>query len=215
VVKDAAEASMKDLSKRIDALEDAIGAAAMGVFDTPVSVTEEDGFASLEYGVQIMLSDLRELLAADRQKAQQIADQQAQIIEMQAGTLRKLSTPVIEVGDGVLLVPVIGDLDRQRLSDMQEKLLARIDKSQASHLIIDLTGVDVLESQAADELAGIVHSVALLGAETVVTGISPKIALSLVHSGIAMPDIQFMRTLKEGIGHCMRQVAAPRSSSGL
>lgn len=201
--------TMKDLRKRIDALEDAIGAAAMGVFDTPVAVTEEDEFASLEYGVQIMLGDLRELLESDRNKAQQIADQQAQIIEMQAGALRKLSTPVIEVADGVLLVPVIGALDRKRLSDMQEKLLGRIEKSQASHLIVDLTGVDVLEPHTADDLAGIVHSVALLGAETVVTGISPKIALSLVHGGVVLPEVQFVRTLKEGIGYCLRKVADP------
>jgi rsbT co-antagonist protein RsbR len=198
----------------MDALEDAIGAAAMGVFDTPIPVTEEDEFASLEYGVQIMLSDLRELLEEDRQKAQQIAEQQAQIIEMQAATLRKLSTPIIEVADGVLLVPVIGELDRKRLSDIQQKVLGRIVRSQASHLIIDFTGVDVLEPHTAEEAVSIVRSAALVGAETVVTGVSPKVALSLVHGGVVLPDIQFLRTLKEGIGFCLQKLAPPGSSRG-
>jgi len=125
-------------------------------------------------------------------------------IEAQAVAIRELSTPVLEIWDDVLLVPVVGVLDRRFGRELVETLLPRIAKSQATHVIVDITGVEVVDTETAGHLSKLVRAAAFLGAECILTGTRPAVAETLVQMSADLAGVQTLGTLREGLQACFR-----------
>lgn len=152
---------------------------------------------------------LRELHAAKGD-----LEQQLQTIERQRVTIRELSLPIVDVWDEILALSIVGPVDAARAADMMEGLLRRIVDAQARWIILDVTGLPAIDDEVATRLARVAKAVRLLGCDCIVTGISPHIARAFVSLGIELDDIRPLRSLKDGIKHCMsaRQAATLRST---
>ncbi|WP_165374311.1 MULTISPECIES: cache domain-containing protein [Sorangium] len=151
---------------------------------------------------------LRELRAAKLD-----LEQQLQTIERQRITIRELSLPIVDVWDEILALSIIGPVDAARATEMMEGLLRRIVEAQARWIILDVTGLPAIDEEVAARLARVARAVRLLGCACIVTGISPHIARTFVALGVELDDLRPLRSLKEGIKHCMsaRQAASLRS----
>jgi DNA-binding response OmpR family regulator len=113
--------------------------------------------------------------------------------------ISELSSPVVEVWDGVLLVPLVGTLDDQRAAQMSTALLEAVRRECAQVVLVDITGAAVVDTYTAGHLINTVRSVRLLGAATVITGVSAHVAADLVKLGVELEDIVTRRRLADGL----------------
>jgi rsbT co-antagonist protein RsbR len=170
-----------DLSKRVElrqAPSDPLGAIGRGLnqaIDELARVREETG-------------------EAQRGIAEQIAT-----IEKQRDVIRELSTPVIEVWTGVLCVPIVGIFDSTQASETGEAFLRSIVEKRARLAIIDLTGLDVMDTQTADHFLRMARAVRTLGVNCVITGVSPNVAQTVVAIGVDMSGIRAFRSLRDAL----------------
>jgi rsbT co-antagonist protein RsbR len=107
--------------------------------------------------------------------------------------------PVVQVWDGIVLVPLIGTLDSQRTQQLMERLLQRVTESGSPVAILDITGVPAIDTQTAQHLIETIAAVRLLGAEVVMTGVRPSIAQTLVHLGIDLSNVMTRSSLTAGL----------------
>lgn len=141
---------------------------------------------------------------------QRVADKTRQLEQL----VRELSTPLMPVADQVIAMPLIGFLDRARAAAALEAVLNGVISHNATTVVLDITGVGVIDSQVADALIRMAKAVNLLGAQVVLTGTPPRIAQTLVAQGVDVGDIVTLRTLKEGIAFALRRGHAdPRKSA--
>lgn len=145
-----------------------------------------------------------ELIAAERQNQE--------LIERLRVALDELSTPVLEVWRDVLALPVIGLVDTQRSAQMTERLLGEVASRRARQVIVDLTGVEVVDTATADRLVALARSVRMLGAECIVTGIRPAVAQTMVMAGVDLGGTVTLRNLAHALAWCMRR--AEQASRG-
>ncbi|NVB42282.1 STAS domain-containing protein [Pseudenhygromyxa sp. WMMC2535] len=110
------------------------------------------------------------------------------LIEQQQQELRELSTPVIQVWEGILVLPLIGEVDHERATQVTESILAAIVRTSSRQVIIDLTGVPSLDEEASAALLRTIEAVRLLGGDSSLTGISPAIARALVRGDLELTD---------------------------
>jgi rsbT co-antagonist protein RsbR len=115
----------------------------------------------------------------------------------------ELSSPVTKVWDNVLILPVIGTLDSQRTQVMMENLLNKIVETGCTISILDITGVMTVDTQVANHLLKTVTAARLLGAECIISGISPAIAQTIVHLGIDLTSIRTKATLQDAMIYAM------------
>jgi len=113
--------------------------------------------------------------------------------------IRELSTPVIRVHDGVLLLPLVGAIDSLRAQQIMESALLRVVEEQAKCIIIDIAGVPVVDTKVADHLVKTTAAVRLLGAQTVLTGISAQVARTMVQLGVDISAMHTVARLSGGI----------------
>jgi rsbT co-antagonist protein RsbR len=184
-----------------DALDEAT--SALG---SPV----DDPFGELEIMLQLFFQELK-----DAQELRAVEEQQRAIIERQRRAIRDLSTPVIDLWESILTLPVVGVVDAQRARDMTEALLQRIIETRAEYVIIDVTGVGVVDTMTADHFIQMVRSARLLGASCVVTGIGPEVAMTLIQSGTELRGVRVVGSLKEGLKECFRRLREGREAHGL
>lgn len=110
-----------------------------------------------------------------------------------------VSTPVLQVWDGVVVAPFIGTLDTQRAQQFMECLLDRIVETNSSVALLDVTGVPAIDTRTAQHLIETITSVRLLGAQAVLTGVRPAIAQTLAHLGINLADVVTRSSLSAGL----------------
>ncbi|WP_156338447.1 PAS domain-containing protein [Chondromyces crocatus] len=134
-------------------------------------------------------------------------------IEHQQEVIRRLSTPIIEVWDGVLTLPMLGVLDSTRTAEVMDNLLDRVAQSQARYAILDLTGVEVVDTGVAGYLLRLVNAIRLLGAEGIVAGIRPTVAQTMITLGADLSQIVTHRNLRAALSHCIRQMSSPSPST--
>jgi rsbT co-antagonist protein RsbR len=178
----------------VDALEEATAL---------LSISEEDEFGELEGVIAIFLKELR--LAKEVREAQ---EQNLLLIERQQLAIRELSTPIIDIWDGILTLPIVGVVDSKRSAEMMDKLLERIVERSASCVIIDVTGVDFVDTMTAANLIKMVNAARLLGTYCVFTGIRPDVAQTLAQSEIDIGELKTLRSLREGLQECFRYIRA-------
>ena len=112
-----------------------------------------------------------------------------EIISSQAQELLELSTPVVQLWDGVLALPLIGTLDSARTQVVMESLLGKIVETGSGIAIIDITGVPTVDTLVAQHLLKTMAAARLMGAECIVSGIRPQIAQTIVHLGVELGDV--------------------------
>ncbi|MGK3959582.1 STAS domain-containing protein [Sorangium sp. So ce118] len=141
-----------------------------------------------------------------RQAAEARADElrrSAELIAAQQETIRVMSTPLLPLADGVLAMPLIGPIDARRSEQIMEGLLQGVAREGAAIVILDVTGVDTVDTQAANGLIRAAHAVRLLGARVLITGIQPAMAHVLVQLGVHLQGIATYGTLRSGIAAAM------------
>lgn len=163
-------------------------------FDLP----DDDPISALARGINDTVDSLAE---KDRrvQTTQSELEAKIRMIERQQMAIRELSTPIIEVWDSVLCLPVVGVLDSIRSAEITEAILDKVVQRGATHVIIDITGIEVMDTNTADHFLRMARAVRLLGADCVLTGISPAIAQTIVQMGVEMGDVTVHRTMRHAL----------------
>jgi len=151
---------------------------------------------------QAVLTDVTERLAAER--AAQAAAAQEETIRVQREMLREISTPLVPLGNGVLLMPLVGNVDHARAEQMMAALLDGVVTHAAEVAILDVTGVPSVDAAVAEALVGVTKAVGLLGARVVLTGLGPSAARTLVELHWELGSITTKATLRDGLAAARR-----------
>jgi rsbT co-antagonist protein RsbR len=126
--------------------------------------------------------------------------QRERTIRDQQEAIRELSTPVLQLRQGLLILPIIGVIDPQRARQLTEQLLRAIRTSRAKVVVMDITGVATIDTAIANRLVQTVEASRLMGATVIVTGLSPEIAHTLVMLGVDLSRMRTVGDLEGGIG---------------
>jgi PAS domain S-box-containing protein len=137
--------------------------------------------------------------------------EQEQILQQQREAILELSTPVIQVWDRILVLPIIGVLDSMRASRLTERLLEQISRDVAEVVILDVSGLPMIDTGVAQHLLKTVEAARLMGTTSVLSGIRPDTAQTMVHLGIDLGRLHSRRTLREALQLALRLA---RSGSG-
>jgi len=121
------------------------------------------------------------------------------VIQQQQEAIRELSTPVLQVREGLLILPIIGMIDTQRARQLTEQLLSAIRAKRAKIAVLDITGVPTIDSKVANHLLQTVTAARLMGANILVTGLSPQIAQTIVSIGVDLSKVTTLADLQSGI----------------
>ncbi|MCY1058966.1 STAS domain-containing protein [Nannocystis sp. SCPEA4] len=138
----------------------------------------------------------------ERRRDEELLRSQMRIIQDQKEAILRLSSPIIEVGHDALAVPLVGSIDGERAAIIMHGLLEAIVHKRARFAILDLTGVDTVDPTSAEHLIRIIHSVRLLGAQAIITGIRPPIAQTMAELGIDLSRLHTLRSLQDALRHC-------------
>jgi len=153
------------------------------------------------------LDKLNDILDAYEPAANRIAitvsvgfvQERERVIRAQQEAIRELSTPVLQVRERLLILPIIGLIDPHRARQITEQLLVAIRSNRARVVVIDITGVPVMDTNVANHLVQTVEASRLLGATVIVTGLSPDIAQTLVNIGVDLGKMNTVGDLQGGI----------------
>jgi anti-anti-sigma regulatory factor len=160
----------------------------------------EDSLLALELFATQIAAALENLNNREKQEEmiQRLRDQQKVVLE--------LSTPVIKIWDKVLVLPLIGSVDSARAQQIMENVLVKIGDTNSQIIIIDITGVPIIDTLVASHLIKTVSAARLLGAKTIITGINPEIAQTLVHLGVNLEEITTKNNLARGISTALEEL---------
>ena len=122
-----------------------------------------------------------------------------EIIQRQYEEITELSTPVIQVWQGIVIAPLIGVLDSQRTGQFMERFLDGIVETRSSVALVDITGVPTVDTQTAQHLIEAITAARLLGTRVILTGVRPAIAQTLVHLGIDLSEVETRASLSAGL----------------
>jgi len=157
------------------------------------------------------INSMTALLAERREETlsfQRELEGQIETIDKQRIAIHELSTPVIEIWAGVLCAPIVGVLDSSRASEMTAALLNAVVDTRARLAIIDITGIEAMDTQATDHFLRMARAIRLLGSDCALSGIHPNVARTIVHMGIDLTGIESYRTLREALQHHVKTNAA-------
>lgn len=176
----------------------------LDVLLSAVADRDAEGKVVRSYAVIIDVTEMRRTEAAARRSAVQ-----EEIIRAQEEMLRALSTPLVPLGGGAVLMPLIGAIDRPRAEQIIAVLLDGVVAHAASRAILDVTGVPAVDALVAAAIARATRGVRLLGAEVVLTGLSPAAARTLVELGVELGGVVTRGTLRDGIAYALRGADSP------
>lgn len=180
---------------------------AQGSFFQPIGyITYCLGIGALVLARVLLNSERRrtELQAAHAEEARASLEQQARLLSRQAEELveqneqqrdllklvETLEAPVVRLADGVLFVPLQGQLTEQRVAALADRVLGEAHRRRARHVILDITGVPAIDGQVATGLIGIAQSLRLLGCQVILSGTNATVALALTSLGVSLADIR-------------------------
>jgi rsbT co-antagonist protein RsbR len=147
-----------------------------------------------------------------RQRQEQIAEleatlaEKAETIEHQRILLQQVSVPVIQVWDGILLLPLLGVIDSYRAVRILESMLEAIANARAQIIILDITGVPIVDTSVASYIIQGIQAAHLLGCESVLVGIGPHIAQTMVQLGMDFSHITTLASLQQGLAYGLRRL---------
>jgi rsbT co-antagonist protein RsbR len=201
-------------------MEEAIRRTLSGM-ETSSSMEVGPGLFLDTWGVPVCASDTGEpqgmlgisIDSTERSQRERELREKLEVIERQAATIRALATPIITIWDEVLCLPVIGTVDSQRTAEMMSALLAAIQHEQARYAIVDLTGVEVVDTSTADHLIRLFKAARILGVEGVLCGIRPAVAQTVVALGMDLGEVRTSRTLQDALRWCLAHRTAHKAAS--
>jgi rsbT co-antagonist protein RsbR len=177
------------------------------VLETALTVTEEArqlaerAAISLEQANTQLESQVEQRTAQLQLQTNQQAElvtQQAKLLEeihQQQSTIRSLSVPVIPISNRSVVLPLVGELDAERLNVLQQRALQALKERSAKHMVLDITGVPIVDTAVAQGLLRVVRAARLLGAEVALVGVRPEVAESIVSLGIDLENLATYRDL--------------------
>jgi anti-anti-sigma factor len=166
----------------------------------------QQAYAQVEKQVEERTAELQHEIAEREQAQEESARLQQEVIEAQKQALQELSTPIIPVMEHIIIMPLIGDIDAVRARDITRALLAGIRQHQARAVILDITGVPVVDSGVAAYLNKTIQAARLKGARTIVTGVSEAVAETIVDLGIDWSGTETLSDLQTGLRVAMVRV---------
>ncbi len=131
-----------------------------------------------------------------------------EIIQRQQREMMELSTPVVQLWDNILALPLIGTLDSERTQVVMESLLQKIVETGAAISIIDITGVPTVDTLVAQHLLKTVAAARLMGADCIISGIRPQIAQTIVHLGVNLSEVSTKASLADAFALALRRTQA-------
>jgi rsbT co-antagonist protein RsbR len=143
-------------------------------------------------------------ITEQKRREQEERAEQEEIIRHQQATLAELSTPLLSISESTVVMPLVGAVDSRRVHQMMDALLSGVAESRASIVILDITGVSVVDTQVANAFIRASMAVKLLGARVVLTGIRPEVAQTLVGLGVDLSTIITRSTLRDGIAYALK-----------
>ncbi|MEM8534019.1 MAG: STAS domain-containing protein [Chloroflexota bacterium] len=179
----------------------------------PIQAQESDRRDELGILANMVNRVARELHNSRQRDQQQREEIERQLLELRnahetqerlLSTIRELSTPILSIQEGVLLLPIIGFLDTSRAEHVITILLERVTTTQAYVIILDVTGVHTLDTQVANVLLQAARSVELLGARVILCGISPEVAQVVVSLGIDLSTLTPSSDLQAALTTALR-----------
>ena len=141
-------------------------------------------------------------------------EERERIIRQQQDSIRELSTPVLPVRERLLILPIIGVLDTERARQLTEQLLTGIRTHRARVVVIDITGVPDVDQAVANHLVRTVDASRLMGAGVIITGLSPKIAETLVTIGVDLSKMNTIGDLQSGLEEAERMLGYSSGQDG-
>ncbi len=159
-----------------------------------LTAAEQRFLASLTRMLRNRITHLRLIESLQRSN-----EEQQHMLEL----LRQVSTPLVPVMDGILVMPIVGDLDSRRASQVMEKLLEGVTREAADIVILDITGVALLDTSVANALVQAARAVRLLGAEALLVGITPEVAQTVVGLGVDLSALTTRGDLQSGIAYAL------------
>jgi rsbT co-antagonist protein RsbR len=136
------------------------------------------------------------------------------LIRSQQGDLLELSTPVVQLWDDILALPLVGTLDSARAQVVMETLLQKVVETEASIAIIDITGVPTVDTLVAQHLIKTVSATRLMGADCIISGIRPQIAQTIVHLGVNLGEVITKATLADAFAVALKRTGATIARNG-
>jgi anti-anti-sigma regulatory factor len=188
-------------SEDLELLSAVAGIAAM-------ALTNAEAHAAQQALIRDVERQAAEALRASdaKETALRELDQKLEIIERQRFAIQELSTPVLQLWTNVLAMPIIGVVDSRRSAEIMERLLSEITARQSRFVILDITGVEIVDTKTADHFIKVIKAAELLGTRCILTGIRPAVAQTLVEIGVDLSSITTLRTLQDGLRECLRQM---------
>lgn len=123
----------------------------------------------------------------------------------QSRAMMEMSTPVTALWDDILMLPVVGIIDSRRAQDVMSSMLARIAETRSKVIILDISGVAVVDTAVANHLIKITKATALMGCSCTISGLSPAIAQTIVELGIEVGDVKTTATLRDALADAFRR----------
>ena len=137
-----------------------------------------------------------------------------ELIQRQQREMMELSTPVVQLWDNILALPLIGTLDSERTQVVMESLLQKIVDTGAAIAIIDITGVPTVDTLVAQHLLKTVAAARLMGADCIISGIRPQIAQTIVHLGVNLSDVTTKASLADAFAVALKRTQAKLPTQG-
>lgn len=232
---------MENIEKRLAALEEVLRKLSAGEFGVENELVPlEDPLGRVERAMNYLLMDLQSLTLANEEREAFLVDQQnalqeksriievqrqavadrdrelqvkANVIQQQANAIAQLSTPIMEIWRDVLLLPIVGTVDTHRSVIVKRALLSAIARTRARCVILDITGVELVDSSTANHLLKVVRASTLMGAHCVLTGLSESVAETLVDLGVDLSEVATLGSLRDGLRHCLKHIRSAAESA--
>lgn len=199
---------------RIERLFEVVSLASVGEYEAANERAAEggtDALGALEDSVRVFVGELAAMdaartaaLAEVHAAKEALADKLA-VIEAQQAAIRELSSPILDLWDGVIAVPLVGRVERGAALALTERLLAAVVARRARWALLDLTGVAGIDADTAACVVDLTRAVGLVGARCVLTGVTPAAATCLVEAGAGLGGIRCLADLREGLRFCLTQ----------
>ncbi len=168
------------------------------------SEEREQALEAIRASLEDTVSERTSALTVALEDVQRRADEQAALLAenmQQRDIIREMSVPVLPVSRETLVMPLIGALDSARLAQIQERALGRLQVTRARRLLLDITGVPVVDSQVSQGLISVVQTARLLGAEVSLIGIRPEVAQAIVSLGLDLSNVRTYSDLQSALVH--------------
>ena len=135
---------------------------------------------------------------------------QKEQLQVTSNSLVEMSTPVTPIWDGILLLPLVGIVDSLRTQDIMNKTLGKISETRARMFVLDISGVSAVDTAVANQLLKITRATQLMGCESIISGISPAIARTLVELGVHVGEVKTTATLRDALELALRTIGMNR-----